>query len=357
MYMKQWMSALLLTVLQGQLQGWGQSMEKEFRQEDPIPQPIFLLNEKQEWFVENSYLLMKPTLENLDFANSVEEHLLSATHSELDTKIKKPDFSWNSGVRLIIGRYLPHHDHWDISAAMTYFYGDVSQKFHANPEHGKGLTPTYGPVNNFVYVATDHLKAHWDLNYFSWDLALGREVAMTRTIVFHPFIALRALLTYQDYTLKSERTYKGFFDTHPHFSTFKFKAENRFWGVGPRLGSHLSYYLKSQWSILGELSAAAVYGPYKNHITDTSFTPETSIRPLRKAKDKTVWLRGNLEGFIGLGWEAWARNKTVRIFPQLLFEGTLWWDMNRYFEPPTSFSESHGALALMGVSFNLQVDF
>lgn len=343
--------------LHSPLSGWGRSMEGEFQQADSVPLSSFTINEKQEWFIENSYLLMKPTLANLDFANLVKEAHPSTIQSDLTVKIKKPDFSWDSGVRLIIGRYLPHHDHWDISAGMTYFYGDVSDKLRANPEHKRGLTPTYGPINNFVFIATDHVNAHWDLNYFSWDLALGREVAMTRTVVFHPFIALRALLTYQDYILKSERTYKVLFDERPHFHSFKFKAENRFWGVGPRLGSHFSYYLKKEWSLLGEISAAVIYGPYKTRITDTSFSPETHIRSLRRTKDHTTWLRGNLEGFIGLGWEAWLRNNTVRIFPQLLFEGTLWWNMNRYFEPPTLFSESHGALALMGVSFNLQIDF
>lgn len=353
--MKKWTPILLLASLQ--LHGWGKTMEGQFPQENTTPAPLVRINEQQGWFLENSYLLMKPTLDNLDFANHVAEHHPSLFETNLTIKIKKPDFSWNSGVRLIIGRYLPHHDHWDISAGMTYFYGDVSQKMHTDPAHLKGLTPTYGPVNNFFFIAADHLKAHWDLNYFSWDLALGREVAMTRTIVFHPFIALRALLTYQDYELKSSRTYTVPFDPNSHFSSFKFTADNRFWGVGPRLGTHLSYYFKRQWSILGELSAAVIYGPYENHTTDTSFSPDTNIRPFRKGKDSSAWLRGNLEGFIGLGWEAWVRNNTVRISPQFLFEGTLWWNMNRYFEPPVMFSESHGALALMGVSFNLQIDF
>ena len=300
-------------------------MEGKFEQQNPTTPPIFKINEQQEWFIENSYLLMKPTVENLDFATIVTEN----NPSNLSVKIKKPDFAWNSGVRLILGRYLPHHDHWDIAAGMTYFYGDVSQTVRAKSSQSKGITPTYGTVDN----AIQHLKAHWDLNYFSWDLSLGREVAMTKSVVFHPFITLRALLTYQDYQLRNP--------------AMNYKSENSYWGIGPRLGSHLSYYLKSQWSILGELSTAVVYGPYENQITELS----------RKTKDSVTWLRGNLEGFIGLGWEAWVRNQTVRIFPQVLFEGTLWWDMNRYLEPTSQFSNAHGALVLMGVSFNLQIDF
>lgn len=352
--MKKWMPLLLLASLE--LQGWGKSMEGVFQQENQEISPIFNLNEKQQWFIENSYLLMKPTLDNLDFANIVTKSSTPISQLDLKTKIKKPDFSWNSGIRLLIGRYLPHHDHWDISADMTYFYGDVTQKMHANPEHGKGITPTYGPVDDFVYVATDQLKGHWDLNYFTWDLNLGREVAISKAIVFHPFISLRALLTYQDYSLKSSRTYQDI-NQGSHFSSFKFKADNRFWGIGPRVGSHLSFYFSHQWSLVGQLSAAAVYGPYKTHQRESSFTPETGIHPVKTSKDSSAWMRGNLEGSIGLGWEAWLRNNTVRIFPQFLFEGTFWWDMNRYYDRPTMFSESHGALTLMGVSFNLQIDF
>lgn len=350
--MKYWTSLFLMGALN--LHGWGSSPTHRFEQESPQP-PHFLINEQQEWFIESSYLLLKPTLNNLDFANIVTDDEYAPVQRNLDIKVLKPDFSWNSGVRVVIGKYLPHHDHWDISTDMTYFYGSVNQTTHVNPEHKKGITPTYSMINDFVFIAADHLKGRWELNYFTWDLSLGREVGFSRAITLHPFIALRALLTYQDYSLRSTRTY-----TTPNQQTFfvpyKFKTHNRYWGVGPRVGFHMNYFIRKPMTILGQLSGALVYGPYRNHLTDV-YDGVDDVYAVKKGKDKTVWLRGNLEGALGIGWEAWVKNQTVRIFPQFLFEGSFWWNMNRYFDVPVQFSNSHGALALMGVSFNLQIDF
>jgi hypothetical protein len=326
------------------LHSWGRSMEETFDKNHSHLKPDFTVNEKQEWFIENSYLLMKPTLENLDFGMLVKDRAPgSGSSGKLEIHTKKPDFHWNSGVRLIFGRYLPHHDHWDISISSVYVYGGATRTIHANIEHNLGLTPTYGVASNAVTEAQSKLRGRWDLNYFTWDLGLGREIGLKRTITIHPFISLRTLLTYQDYDLKSslENT------SHMHI-----KAENSYWALGPRLGTHFGFYMKHSFSLLGQIAGAIVYGPYENHIHETS-----SSRDPLSAKDHDTWSRGNLEASLGLGWETWFRNQSVRLYPQILLEGNLFWNMNRNFDPKAQFSYAHGALTVMGVSFNLQIDF
>ena len=352
--MQKWIYHIVsLSLVSCSLDGWGRSQ--------PAPAPIhkdFYINPKQEWFVETSYLLWKPYLENLDFANVVKDsHQQLNPSSTVSTNIKKPEFSWDSGVRFSFGRYLPHHDQWNISATMTYFYGDADRKIHVNPADKKGITPTYGPINNPVFIAAQKFEGSWTLNYFCWDLALARQVGMTNTITVQPLIGLRALLTYQDYKTKSFREYTPPFSLISPSVKYGFQANTQFWGVGPRVGFNLGAYTRYSVAFLGRMAGALIYGPSKIDTTTTSLQMPSFLQTKDKAKDKDALFRGNLEGALGLGWDAWVRNNTVRVAPTLLYEGTLWWNMNRYFEPLEVFSENHGVLALMGVTFNLQVDF
>jgi hypothetical protein len=217
------------------------------------------------------------------------------------------------------------------------------------------------------------------LNYFTWDLSVGREYQFLQTVVAHPYIGLRTALMYQDY--KSQYFYFGeTLSFKPYTNQLEantdFKSSWNYWGVGPRTGVDLQFNFGGGWLLLGGFSGSLFFGQYsideKLSGDQTVFVSGISTgtnTTYVKSKDSSYCVRANVEGSLGLGWERWVRNRTVRIAPSILFEASQWFDANQYFLTDTSGTDAYavltlpfiyrhyGDLGLVGVSFNLQVDF
>ncbi|MGH2611527.1 MAG: Lpg1974 family pore-forming outer membrane protein [Rhabdochlamydiaceae bacterium] len=317
----------------------------------------FPFNSDQGWFVEQSYLLMKPTLGDIEYGNMVSGNG-STTDKDFTIKVKSPEFEWSSGVRLGIGRYLPNHDKWDISFYTTYLYGDTEDHASGNLSQFKALATAYDP---FVTILSETTKTVWRLNYFVWDLMLGRQFLMTPEIIFHPYIGLRGTVIYTDFKSSNfgdlTATLQG--TTVTVLGKAKVTTKEDFWGIGPRIGTSFDYKFSGNWSFLSNLAASLLYGHYHVKENNKTTLPVTGAStPLTTTSlDNNNAIRVNLEGALGLGWETWFRNNTVRLAPNLQFEGSLWFKMNDFFEPAIAFSQDHGNLGLMGLTFNLQVDF
>lgn len=333
--------------------------------ESKVPQN-FPFSQQQEWFTEESYLLMKPYAGNMMYGNkNTFEQTEDFTYNN-KIKVQEPEFEWSSGVRVAVGRYLPNHDLWDIGFTTTFYYSDTSDKTKANAANNVGFNPSF-----FASLTTlqDSGKFDWKLNYWTLDLMVGRLFDMTETTVFHPYFGLRGSLQYQ----------------HAHASAFLFKdsgdgiqsnlntrsgVDNDFWGVGPRVGTAFIYYFENHFSFLANISASLLVGA--QHLKQKVKENLTTIRDgdvsyrfqTLKTHDSLEVIRSNVEASVGLGWERWLKNNTVRVAPSLNFEGALWFAMNQLsnFYPSGSSNTNvqkrrHGNLGLMGVSFNLQVDF
>lgn len=352
--------------------GWG---SQRIREQTPVAPPSnafhFPYSDEQGWFLDESYLLWRPVLEDLDIA-TIYPFSFSFDASEFDLslvvpqKIKKFNFNWDSGVRMGIGRFLPNHDNWDISAYMTYFYGSAS---------GKAKQPTiisFDSVNDIfeislMFGAYDGLleyatttSAKWRLNYFVWDLMLGRAFEITPRIYFHPYIGLRASLIDQEFIARNTLAF-NFQDALVVVGKDRIKYDNDLWTVGPRIGANFNFEFARDWSLLGNLAAALMYGHQKirgknNAVLEVPTTNQRVAISLVN-KDKTDDVFTNLEASVGLGWEHWYRNNTVRIAPAIFFEGVIWMNINNYFEPDTTFTQYHGSLGFTGLTFNFQVDF
>jgi hypothetical protein len=364
--MKKWMTFLsplflLSSSLSAPLSAWGGGFSERaasLGSKEGSISDHFPYNADQGWYIEQTYLLMRPVVGDLEYGDMVTAKNLSSSEVHYKIKVKKPDFEWNSGVRLGLGRYLPNHDKWDISLYTTYFYGSTEDKAHGNLDKLKGLSTSYAP---FVVIASEKTKATWRMNYFVVDLMLGRQFCMTPRITFHPYIGLRGAFIYTDFKSTnygdiniplSNRNATG-------VGISKVKMEEDFWGVGPRIGTNFNYKFSGNWSFLSNLATSFLCGHY--HVkekNDSTLSVDAATIPLtNKAFDHDDVFRVNLEGALGLGWEKWFKNNSVRIAPNILFEGALWFDMNDFFKPLAVFSQDHGNLGLMGLSFNLQVDF
>lgn len=347
------------------IEGWGRSSSPSVASPQ-LDASHFPLNDQQQWFVTETYLILKPYQDDNDYASRLVTKGSLGTTISMKMKLEKPDYDWYSGVRLGVGRYLPHHDKWDITFYTTYYYAQEQNSCSPRRNHNTLLTPLWSPT--FDGGAT---KGHlaWRLNFFNWDFSIGREYALLRTIVAHPFIGLRAALIYKSYEAKYSDQF-----TDGNISrklNDRFKASDNFWGIGPRAGVDLQFYFKEAWSFLGGLSGALFYGRYDVKETfSTHLTNAGNLNSKRyKSSDERYCVRANLDAALGIGWETWFKQHSVRFAPSILFEGSCWFDTNQLFLPKSSTTPTNssipnfsnyrkqGNLILMGLSFNFQTDF
>lgn len=363
--MKQWLCTFSLFTLlstSSDLQAWG---KPRYPIETP-PQTApaakeFPLREDQGWFVKESLLIWHPYEDDIDFG------ALYKGDQDLNFKLSplSPDFKWGTGVRLAIGRYLPHHELWDVSITATYFYGSAERKSHA-PDDNSFILSNWSPSQ--LGTAITQSSAQWRLNYFTWELGFGRSFFMTPTIVVHPHLDLRAALFYLDYENRNTNTDINPFNNNPIEHKNRYSADNDMWGVGPRFGADFSYNFKQNWSFLGNFSASLLYASFD---LSTKINGFSGITPSNLTASRSYnMVAPNLEAAIGLGWEEWVKNNTIRIAASFLFEGVQWFNMNRLFQlglggssfhtlsvPFTPPTHNTGDLRFFGFSVNLQVDF
>lgn len=348
-------------VTQGSLFAWNYSTPDDkaptnFKADYPFSQD-------QGWYTEESYLLFKPTMGNMWYGNRNSFKQIDANSSENRIKVENPEYDWSSGVRIGIGRYLPNHDGWDTSLTATYFYSNLDDKTKVNPNHQEGFNSSYIFNNSDISQSG---AFGWRLNYWTVDFAIGRLFQMSSRIVFHPYLGLRGSWQYQHASTKAVQNLAPSQSETVH-KVLKASIDNDFWGVGPRFGTHFIYYFENRFSFLANLSASLLVGGQKlknnQGVNSLSSLTGPATRNTHSHDNLNV-IRTNLEGMVGLGWEKWMRNRTVRIAPSVCLEGSLWFAMNQLYNIyPTASqfdnveSRRQGNLGLMGVSFNLQVDF
>ena len=364
-------SALTFITLSSVVGAWGQGSPSSDQRTLP-PDLHFPFHPEQAWAVEESLLVWRPSEDALDYAVRSTLETESSGSQSKEVRLKHPDFKWGTGVRLKLTRYLPSSDPWDIDLIGTYYYSgghnDVKVKSGSSLSSGSSQDKIESTWETAAFGVAPKARSNVRMNFFNFDLLVGRHYCLTRKIDIHPFIGIRSVLLYQDY----KASYFSSLDPEvlPLRKT-SFKGENSFWGVGPRIGADLSLHLGRHWSLLSTFGGSFFAG--RSHVQekiDGSVIIVASPSSMEeKIKTKDSILRSNLDASIGLGWEKWVRNKTVRIAPSLVFEVSEWFAIKRWvdahsvqsadiFAPPAVQSHRrYSDLGLMGFNINLQIDF
>lgn len=352
------------------LHSWG-NWREQAQQTANDPPPMgdrFPLSPTQGWFVEESYLILKPHEDNIWYAAKQKREGSAGNYYDFNLKKKTPDFGWYSGVRINIGRYLEHHDLWDISLTTTYYYASSEDTTHADLSQGTSLVSRWATL---IPGPMDTASVVWRLNYFTWDLSIARFYQMTQKLSVHPLIGLRAAYISQSYHDRSSGSFDHFTGKEivPYTFYEKLKATNNQWGIGPRMATNLQFNFGHRWYLLGTLGGSILLGSYTvKESLHNRYTKDGRIGAENDhIKESAYSVRANLEAAFGLGWEKWFRNRTVRLAPSFLFEATEWYDLNQFFEIRTESNPGDialvkkippsGSLGLMGFSINLQADF
>jgi len=328
----------------------------------------FLHGANENAFFRVNYLYWRPTEGDMDFTTkNTNPFGFSPQNPQATITLKEPHFSWSSGARATLGIYMPNYDLWDLSFTTTFFYSDASNELSFPVNADTILTPTF-----FVGVLGDFSNkgsAAWKMNFFIFDLSIGREYFLSEKITAHPFLGGRGIILDQDYNVRFRSAFlDSLGSTVITDDKTKMTTDNDIAAVGLHLGSDIAFQLPSHFSIIGNLSGSLLYGTYNMQQKVVS----GRIHPLLQAyhpklKNHDHQLFSNIEGSIGLKWERWLNKGNNRFALSASVEGQEWFDINKWFNmdqtelflifPTFKPSSRHGNLGIFAYNFALQFDF
>lgn len=346
------------------LLSWGPSRAFEPEEAETPPPQVEVVQKTPQWFADVSLLLWLPYEDQTEYADWYSQKVKNGIH--LAIKLKKPHFQLNPGVRGVLGMYVPNHEEWDFSMGVTYFSGSASAKASAPTDEERYLVDTWIPSTQDIRTTSD-ATVHWGLNFFVFDLTLGRETLASRKFKAHPYLGVRGVVSYE--AMRSSSSGLDTSGTIDVSNRLRFRGKSNYAGVGPRLGSDFTFVLGKSWGLIGNLSGALFFGNYKVHesiktLVLTDFSDKRRFRGV----DHGFAVRSNLEGSLGIRWETWSQNQKLKFSPSLMFEASEWFDMNQWIgiivpRGPSEdgalieFDRRHGDLGFVGCTLNLQVDY
>lgn len=332
---------------------------------EPETSPGFNNIDDRGGFISGDYLLWVPHQDDLFYAvNQVTD--TDSSVAKTKNKYKQPHFGWSSGGRLSIGGYTS--DSWDVGLTGMYIFADAKSSSHVPTGATGKIIPDFN--TNLLSNAASKSNADNKLNFATLDLSFGREFFLTKKFAIHPLIGLRSFAMWQQFHVRYLSTFTG---TPPAVTAnAHFKAKNTTYGIGPRAGIDLKFYMSEGWAFLGGVSGALLWGHYRvsqrfdgRESNGTAFVPS-----IIKTTEKNTSLRTNLDAYFGLGYDVWFNCDSNRFYIAFLFEASEWFAMNQFNDnfsttPATGSTANitiaglrrHGDLGFIGGTLHLQIDF
>jgi len=344
---------------------WPFNFSKTPKEPEPEPSPGFNLVDERSGFISGDYLCWVPHQDDLFYA--VSQATDTDSHvAKTRNKYKQPHFGWSSGGRLSIGGYT--NDSWDVGFTGMYIYARAKSTTHIPTGVTGKIIPDFN--TNLLSSVASKSNATNKLNFATLDFSLGREFFLTEKFAIHPLIGLRSFGMSQKYRTRYLSTFTG--SPPPVTVNTRFKAKNLTYGIGPRAGIDLKFYISEGWAFLGGISGALLWGSY--HINQKFKGQESNgtafVPSIIKTTEKNTSLRTNLDAHFGLGYDVWFNCDKNRFYIAFLFEASEWFAMNQFNDnfstTPVSGSTAnitiaglrrHGDLGFIGGTLHLQIDF
>ncbi|WP_437225125.1 Lpg1974 family pore-forming outer membrane protein [Planctomicrobium sp. SH661] len=256
------------------------------------------------------------------------------------------EFGWNAGLRTGV-TIEPESDQWNLSVYWTYF--PTSREAMIAPGNQIVMPELFSGFlggDAFDFTAG---SLNWGLNFNAFDLEVGRELALSDTFSFRPWIGIKGAVITQ-----AIRATWADPDTD---LLAREKVDHNFYGVGPSFGIAARWIVPSceELSLVGSLSGAILAGRW--NVTDTYHrispatapnTYDTFTSTLSDSSLGSVMVRY----FVGIEW---THQSTYPITAHLGYELQWWANQQRLL----TFQQlpMHGDLTLQGGSCGLSVCF
>lgn len=319
------------------------------------------------FFVRGDFLYWRADTAGLEYAST---STLNQTENTIKGQLLGPNVKWNPGFRVGLGYTFSSHDYWDLSAVWTHFQTTqtASKAFNfslTNAFDNSFLIPWWGAT--ILGAFADRASVNWNLHYNVYDLDLGRNYFVSKTVSVHPFIGVRGATIDQKYHAK----YHALLTQAPiSEANTSFKATTGFWGVGAHIGSQLQWRMTQSFSLVGNVGGSLLYGDFKIKEKLQAFvslgTPITKTLPTSIDEHITTGAF-NIEALVGFQWEKFFYNNKYRLAITAGYEWSEWFSQNRLtkFDVANStlgqsadiFARENGDLTLQGANFQVRWDF
>lgn len=260
--------------------------------------------------------------------------------------LKDPHSRWEPGYRVGFGVNIPH-DHWDLYFVWTHLNSRAHG--HTRAKSDEGIFPVwaipFGPLGiSYVKAA----RAHWKLYLNVVDAELGKEYYVGSKLSLRPHLDLRTVFIDQHYDISY---FKGPLDDH-------IEMKLNYWGIGPRVGLDMQWWLVCGFSLMGNADISLVYG-------------NDSLHQKEKLKDMPgpIVLRDHLhitraitDLGIYLGWDQMLDHDKYHIGFKAGWEQHIFFEQNqfiRFLDPvfEGSLVSNQGDLCMQGWTISGRVDF
>jgi hypothetical protein len=259
--------------------------------------------------------------------------------------IAQPCFKKKSGVRTKIG--FSASQNWDAIVAWTHYNTNPASQLRGDL-NGVLATPAFGLLDVGGLLGSG-ANTNWCLKFNTIDLELARDWWFCESAVIRPHIGFKWAQINQSQNI----SYLGIDGIGLDLT-----RTNNFSAIGPRLGIDEKWYVFNDFSFIGTLSGALVYGTF--HATALSIisapgTAET-LHPVIIENKKRI--RPTLQLLVGFGKDFIFYNDTT-IEISAAYEAQYWWNQ---WQVPTTFATltaftPSGDLMLHGLTFHLGIQF
>lgn len=272
--------------------------------------------------------------------------------------------NWDPGFRVTSG-WNTQFDSWDLIWIWTWYQNQSHSKNAVDLPHGAdgGFVPLF-PVSHAVNENYRNADGNYRLLHNIIDMELGRAHYITKALSLRPHWGLRGASLNQ----KFHDSFSGSLNDVAEYK--RFRGKNKYWGIGPRVGTHAHYHLGWGFSVLGQASASALYGHTNVSFRSELFEPteDTNFVTDREYKDEFDQLVPNFQLMLGVDWSSCFRNETMFFGVSVGWESNYWW--NQFNLPVVLLGSANSVSAIAplpnignqpvtmeGITMNVRLDF
>ena len=192
------------------------------------------------------YLLLKPCVDDLDFALKSSQDVVTEEHPEGNGKFQKLDPGWKSGFRFGMSKNAIVQN-FGLSFQYMYVKGEETKTVFRDEGSLAATLVHLGnvTVNSFN---PNEAKAKWTLRFQSFDVFLNHPIAYEECTVFTPYFGAEGLIIHQ--MIKSE-----FIELT---QSMKSRWESDSFGVGIVIGTRFDWHWLECFNFFADVSARII---------------------------------------------------------------------------------------------------
>lgn len=284
------------------------------------------------WYVSFDVLLWHVKSGGTDWLLRTDSSVLPFSGTILDC-----GFDWDWGFRVGLGKNF-NQTGWDLGATYTRYHtgdGESSADDFATPSGTDGPVGNEGPSGNAEAAITCGV----DLD--SVDLLLGKAFFVSSNLAMHPFVGLQSTWIDQNqriYTHSFINALETFLPVSGDVDT-NLNTKSDFWGIGPKLGTDLSWYMSKNFKLLATAEAALLQGFFE--VSEDQWVGVTPNGEPQTTADLNI--TGNIHRYVpyarmllGLGYGTYLRDKKNYFDVSLNYEISYFWRVNQFIDSEDS---------------------